>query len=101
MKDWLKGGLIGASVGVILCIISSPIWINSSSEWIVYFVVLIGFPWSYIIYHCTTFFFQQTSFISVINLTFIRLGYHLNLIGIIINFFIIGSIISLIFHKIK
>jgi hypothetical protein len=73
MKIWLKGGLIGAGIGLILAFIfASSFWEGWALG--IYGIGILGFPWSYFSY---------------------------GLVGSIINCFILGVIIGLILRKIK
>jgi len=91
MKAWLKGGLIGAGVGLVITIILIFLSRFSLGESIVTFFVVIGFPWSFIIGYILLIIFPYYGDAPL----FFAGGFG-GLIGIIINGFIIGAIKGLL-----
>ena len=85
MKTWLKGGLIGAGLDLIILLIA--IITSSPTETKFLAVGFVQLPFSYIL--------------SVFGSSYLNYNFSTLILGGLVIYFIIGTIIGWIIHKIK
>jgi len=88
MKTWLKGGLIGAGIAIVLIIFLNPS-AKIIGEYAIGISIILGFPWSIILGYVFA-----SSAPSVSNASFAFAFEMGGFIGLILNGFIIGAIIG-------
>ena len=91
MKAWLKGGLIGAGIGILFGILTLILsWIDMGiGKLIIRLCLILSAPWNYILYYTISFFNEPVGDLGDMLLLVLC-----SIIGIIVNGFIIGAIIS-------
>jgi hypothetical protein len=108
MKAWLKGGLIGGILSILLFFLSNQIYKLFTRMSLIFLFKILYFPRTiiYLIVYNKNF---EGVFYKTVNMLPINsLSYELTIIGIVISlifvllfYFIIGAIIGLIIGKIK